>query len=1003
MENSALRIVNFCIFTIFFIISAALPAYSKGSQEAELIKADELIVNREFDAAVFLLTDYARRNPDKFDLAQERLQIILRVRDEFNRTADELIETLINEPENNEKILALSRHLYNLEDQDSPLLINFVARTREIAAFNVYRNRLRGIMERGRSLLDRGDSAGALQVYAQGMEFMQVEFYSTGFGANIENQARQETDRLNSMIASFQQTSSQLGTASAEYVRAVSNRDITGIPNITNRLTAAMDRFIALKQGFYTSADTFERILNNIRQNNPEMGDRNHLVFIIFVMNGRADESIQEGMFGAFDTYWANSVDLILNAVISYADNAKKSSISAISEKNYHSAAASVERISSYIDLTAQFFNRRRLLISGSNPQTITLYDNNILRADIPQFMETRALNESCNFLLKAANISVTQNIDRSSLSRWQEGRITAVYAMQNEQQTRNTIAGMQRSIESIRADAVRINTEINSYHNTAHIADALKAIDAVSVDFFSEELQSAARYYGIAHNALQKNLTAGTEQLERSRNYLNGESRTGENGETIVYRYPSEALQLLSAMLAETTANLQSTEPVLTLFRNEPKEIAQAPVIIRAGSEYQSIINQINNIRAQGQALSETARARSSQAESLKLEGERIFREAQAAFQRREYDAARERIQQADNRFNRSLEIQESASLRQMRDAQLISLGRAISAAQMEEIIAEVHALVNSARSAYFSSNFQQAEENLIRARNRWSITSPDEHEEVMYWLGIVRNALTVSSERTIPPTAPLYPEMSQLLSQAQRNYEEGMRFYNSGQRSRGLAKFDEARELTREVRLMFPLNQEAGILNLRIEQFLDPVAFNASFEQRMRSAITGTRQRSLEAYADIQNLAEINPRYPNLRTILSQAEIDIGLRPPPISPANIARSRELTSSARRIFDTSASSQYEIARTQLNEAILLNPENNEARLLRDRLLTRMYVPDTIILTNEDEAIYQRALREHNAGNNLVAWALTEELMKNPRNRNITKVVELQQRIRSVL
>jgi hypothetical protein len=169
------------------------------------------------------------------------------------------------------------------------------------------------------------------------------------------------------------------------------------------------------------------------------------------------------------------------------------------------------------------------------------------------------------------------------------------------------------------------------------------------------------------------------------------------------------------------------------------------------------------------------------------------------------------------------------------------------------------------------------------------------------------------------------------------------------------------------------------------------------------LNAAIAGTRQRSVQAFADLQNLAEINPGYPNMRGIIFQAEIDMGYRQPPVSPANIARSRDLTASALRILEANNAAQFNTAMAQIDEAIALNPENIEAPLVRDRLAGRMNVPGTIVLTSEDEAIYQLALRELNAGNNFAAFVHVERLMQNPRNRSITKVVELERRIRLVL
>jgi hypothetical protein len=594
-------------------------------------------------------------------------------------------------------------------------------------------------------------------------------------------------------------------------------------------------------------------------------------------------------------------------------------------------------------------------------------------------------------------------NIDRSSLTRWREGTINASQALNAEQQARNTITGMQNTINNIRTNADQINTEINTYHNVIYITNALTAVNVLYSQLLAEERQSAQRYYSIAYNSLQNNLTARKEALERGVKFLNGESRTNSNGIVTVLRYPAEALAELNAMLSALSVDLQNGNNILGQLTNESQNVSTDEEIASTRVKYQQAVNELNGIRTQGLASAETARSRSTQAEAFRQEGERLFREAQTAYQRQNYDLARERIQRASDRFSESLEIQESASMRQMRDTQLVNLGQQIAISENEAIIAEVRNLVNSARTLYFNGSFQQAEDSLTRARNRWRITNADDNEEIIYWLSIIRTAMSASSDRVIPPTAPLYAEMSQLLSQAQRNFDEGVRYINAGQRALGITKFDEARRLTGQVRLIFPVNQEAGLLELRIEQFLDPAAFNASFEQRMRNAVAGTKRRSIEAFADLQNLAEINPRYQNIRVIINQAEIDMGYRPQPPNPANIARSRELTASARRILDGNMTAQYEVALAQLNEAITLNSNNTEATQVRDRLLSRMSVPGGIVLSSEDEADYQRALRELNAGNNLAALSLVERLMQNPRNRNITKLVELQRRIQSVL
>ena len=989
------------LFFSFFLLAPLSPLFGSGRQQQELIRADELIDNRYYEEAILLLSDFTRRNPDYLDETQKRFRRIFQIREEFNSIADELINVLIEEPENDEKILELTLQLYTLENEDSPLMINFVARTHEIAKFNVNRNILYDIMARARSQIDSGNNYSALRTYTEGLVLMRDEFYSSNLQEDKKNETRRETDNIYSMLDFYNQASLLIKDLSSDYISAIGQRDIQGIIDIAEDLTPALNDYINLKHILDTAAGSFSRTLNEIRISDPDIGDRNHLAFVMVLMNGRANESAQEGMLGVFDAYWQSIVEPIFNAVTAYIERENNASVAAISREDFLSVYSPSDTINNFIEFAYDLFDRRRAFYELSNRQTITLRGKNILYSDIPHFTEITALKEASNLLYRAAGIGLRQEIDRSSIDRWLEGNITIIQALSGEQRTRAAINELKTEVEEIIAEANAVNSELNSYYSVTQITDALRSIQSINNFLVTEEYKSIQRYYNIAHINFQNNLTARSNELETGRRHIYGDERTGDI--LTALRYPTDAIPVLTSMIAAAEADHNNTSPFIQQYRNEPSAITSVPDIARTNADHLASISELTAIASEGRELLEIARNRAAQAEAYSQEGMRLFGEAQAALQRQDFSLARERIERASVRFSDSLNLQESAPVRQIRDVQLINFGQSVATAENQLVIADVRVMLNSARNLYFNGNFIQAEDSLVRARNRWHTTNADENEEVVLWLGIVRNALSASSGRVISPTAPLYPEMSQLLSQAHRNYEDGVRFINSGQRQLGLIRFDEARQLTREVKLVFPLNQEAGILDLRIEQFIDPPAFNASFEQRIREAITGTRQRSVESFADLQNLAAINPNYPNIRAIITQAEIDMGYRPPPPTAAEIARSNELTNSANRILETNLSAQFEVARLQLEEAIALNPENTEASRVRDRLLIRMSIPDTVILTMEDEAEYQRALRELNAGNILVSYAIVERLMQNPRNRNITKVVELQRRILSVL
>jgi adenosyl cobinamide kinase/adenosyl cobinamide phosphate guanylyltransferase len=994
MAKNARNLTIFSFFACFWLTAVLTPVYGAGGKDTDLSRADQLIAEREYDQAIQFLTEAARKNPNQFDQVQARLNQIYLAREEFNKTADELINLLLNDYDDDEKIdekiLALTIKLKSLENDNSPILVDFLSRIHEISLFNVSRNQLRRALERGREMLDRGDYEAALAAYAGGFVIMREEFYAANYSAAIHNQTRQETERLNTVTAAFRQTANQLETVTAEVTRAINSGQHGRVPEIMPRLISAIDAFIAQKQNIYAAAAALDRNLQSLQRANPTMGDRNHIAFILRVIYGRTDADIQEGILGAFDGLWNKATGSCLNAITQYYETTNNTALNSFNRQDYNGVANTLAGIAAYSDIIPIFFEKHRQLTQATTAQTVTFNGLTIPRDGLSHYLRLNSLIEASTALRQAANIPGREQYDRNTLVNLRNRRITAPEALAIEQRTRDYLLGQKNEIQTIRTRAVQIDTQISALQEFPYIKNAVSAIDALLARITTEEQQSAQRYYNIAQSDLEHNIAQMKVQMEKARSLMEGE-----------LRYPAEALQELTPMLASANQDIERGSTLLTQLRNEPPGIASNAEIRTLSNRYQTSVNELTTIRDQGQTMAATARSRAAQAESLRREGERLFAEAQTAYQRQNYETSVERIDRASQRFDESLALQESAEVREFRDTQLGRLGQQIAAAQNETILVEVRNLVNSARNSYFEGNFQRAEDNLLRAQNRWRLIYLEDDDEITHWLNMVQRAMSASSARVIPPTAPLYPEMSQLLSQARRNYDEGVRLINTGQRERGISKFDEARVQTREVKLMFPVNQEAGILELRMEQFTDPRAFNAAFEQRLATARAGTQRRSIQAYADLLNLAEINPNYPGIRNIVTQAEIDMGIRPPPTPQADIVRSRELTASATHILETNNVSQFPAAIILINEAIRLDSGNTNAPRIKDRLLSRTNTNETrtAVLSREDEAQYATAVRELQAGNNLIAYGIVERLLQKPENRSVTKLIDLQRRI----
>ncbi|MDR0586065.1 MAG: hypothetical protein LBG26_02380, partial [Treponema sp.] len=353
---------------------------------------------------------------------------------------------------------------------------------------------------------------------------------------------------------------------------------------------------------------------------------------------------------------------------------------------------------------------------------------------------------------------------------------------------------------------------------------------------------------------------------------------------------------------------------------------------------------------------------------------------------------------------FDSSLIIEDSPPVRQTRDAIIPQLDAEIARLENEAVIRDVNELIASARLDFNQGNFDIAEEKLVRAENRWKTTQTVENQEIRNWINIIQGALSSRSGRTIPPTAPLYAEMSQLLSEAHKNYDEGLYYFGANRRNDGLVRFNNAREKTQKVKLVYPLNEAAGLLELRMDREQDPRAFEQGFSTRLQNAIAGTRQRSWQSFADLQNLFVINPNYPNQAAIMYDAEVAMGIRLPPPDPAMVAESNRLTAQARAIINSNTTNEINLRQAQemANRALEYNPNNEEAARLASEAAVRIGGASSIF-DHETELKYNRAVELFQQNNIPEAYRIALEIIDDPRYRNNSRILDLLQRIRANL
>jgi hypothetical protein len=988
--------------------TALSPVYAGGGKDPELSRADELIKDKLYDQAIVLLSEYIKTNPDKFDYAQRRLQKIIRLREDYNAIAQTLLDVIENQPEDVDRIYALTTQLENMASPQNTATQDFIRRVRVLAEFTINRRRLERILADGRALLDREDYVGAMRAYAGGLDIYREAFFNAGYGELVENQVNAGIQNINAGIDALAALNDPVRAAvtSLEELSARDSPDITQIRNVYQRLQPELNQVAALKNSLIATESYFEKQLALIREQDPSLGDRSFLSFAGWLLRGRSSD-IQEGMIGAAAGLWMNAAGRYERSFAALTDRMYRTAYTSAANREYTAALSQFRAAAGYIELPRESVKAWNQFREGENVPVREIFDQPVVPEKTGDYFRYEAMSRAVGLIVEAETLGERfLNAAEGEDQSWPFG--AAANAMQSELAAQRSFADLHNQV-LVLSDRVDEEARLLEEYNNAtvrapmpsYMRDARAIVSGLDSDIAFQINNASARRYAIANRELERRLTQRRSQFEEGNNLLLGHEKEVAGG-IITAKYPVEAAAVLTRMEQDIAADLEIGTVLMTQYKRENPQVLASPQMQEMYNSAQSLVNRIESLQTEGHSRGETARNLAAQAEALRIDGDRLYQEAVAALGRNNFDVARDRLTRTGDRYDASLAIEESDSLRNIRDTRLLNLGAEITRLENERIIREVRELVTSARTSYFAGNFEPAEEMLVRAQNRWRVTNPETNAEVDYWLTIVRGALNLRSGRTIPPTAPLYPEMSQLLSEAKKNYDEGVRFFNASRRQEGLARFTAAREKTREVKLLFPINEDAGLLDLRMDQVTDPRAFDASFRQRLDNAVAGTERKSTEAYADLQNLAAINPRYPGMRAILDRAEIAMGIRPPPPDPRDLAQSEQLTAQALVIINDNLRTQFEVARTQLTQAIRLDPNNSRAQEAMDRVQTMIGGGDTIVLSSAVEAEYQRAVRELQQGNTINAMVIVQQLLQDSRNRT-GRILDLQRRIESML
>ena len=1003
------RIKRFVFFLILIFSAFSLPLFGQG-EEMSLQEIDALIKQTEYDRALAELSAYMKKYPDHLDSAQRRVDAIMRARSYYTRLANELIDVLENEPENAEKKLAIIKELESLEKNPSQEHLAFIKQAKSAAEFAYYRAQFRRIMEEGAKNAQAQKYADALAAIQGGFYMYRDEFYDEN-PASTTRPVTKIVEGISADCQSYLALRSGLNDACKAFVQAVESGNIQSAERTKRNFFAQMEAFAAVRNKIVLAGERLSETFALLKKSNPDLTEASYLSFMSRFSLGIA--SIPDsGLLGAMDFEWNSILETSQKAVHKTVD------------KKFGEALASAPLQKAMESSFAPDYPR---LVDAASFAGLGLEV-----CGLEKFRRGRvgkagaALGEICLASMSAAQkFSAGEKSSVENLNGFKaaKARLAALQAPANPLldareggSYANGLLDVLKSLEGARAAASAALTEAwhLDYKNKFEAKPTQgegdkKTLDGAAVLARAWGYAGAAAFYQGVNSLVQDSAFAASESAWKSfeGNALQvagaviSESQNlyAAAEERLQSHYPDQAIKKTD----EAQRGLAADRGILTLAR---KRLLDGNARgSEAFAKTEEALASLDRLAAQGQSIAARARQEVLLAQSAKSQADEIYRRAQAGFRSENFAKARNDLQRARELYNESLGHQESEELRALSDKNLADLGQRINDAENKIVVTEVRALKTRAKNEYYAGNFESAESLLNRARSRWAVTNVEEDEEIKNLTLLVQNALSMKTGREIKPTAPLYPEMSQILSNARQYFDQGSKLIKGGKRDEALPILAEAKKKLQELQLIYPLNQEAALLTLRIDELVDPAQFNETFGRRVQAARQNVKVAATQrqAYSDLLDLAQIRPDYPGLKKLIYDVEIEIGVRQKPVDQSSLRRSDALAKEAKKLYDGARGNEGVLrdALARLDQAIALNPNNEAAITLKDRIQIAVGGKAAVVLSSADEASYNKAIQELRANNVVGAYTIVERLLQNPANRRSSKILDLQKQVQA--
>ncbi|MFW5826670.1 MAG: hypothetical protein ACOCU4_01185 [Alkalispirochaeta sp.] len=984
------------LITAILLFSVGALVSAGGQREDPVRRARELVSENRINDAILLLEQAVREDPDRIQDAEALMRTIREIRGEYNVLFEQLIDNLINNPDDIERTLQIIDQMEDLDEFPNERVVEQVQDARIVAQLAFDRNLFNQRMDEARTLLQQGDYVAAVNIYRELDSLQRERFEERGYGdifiSNV-NRLVEEIDAVaidfSQVLPSYQQAGRQVLQQAENDILTLGEDDLTPFFSQAERVASILDRA-------ETTAQELAVTRSQVPLQFPDDPVDWYLNFQDMIARGRGEYREEEGVLFAVRDAYRGTVGQL-------AETGRTQT-----EELFELAAGDFEadRFSRGQDRyatasqTAALWERAEMVELGifeSEPDLATAVDSAGAGEAAPAVAARarRRVSESLVELGSVMSGFVERSLDRDATLFSLRSQLDSVQATVGTLQSGRS--ELEEAIEPIQAlptaSMVQSTEEVISRSRRRWEESIARAMD--------RERQLVVAISTSQTEGFVSEFEELDEQMAELEPLNQGiEEQTGDD-ETAVrtVRYPDDALEgyeEVNERLAEMDTTLADADEELA---GANEYVLESPLVQDERERLADLRERNTQLLNESNRGINDAESLIAQAEEAAEQADDLIADTRAAIAAGQIEPARNNYAAARDAFLASLELRENPDLRDESDAIIQQVGDELQELENVIVVRQVRELITRAEDLYGQDNYVGARDALLEAQETWAQTNVEPNSEVERLLRLVTAALSLEEGRELTATDPLYPILGNYLSIAREDFNAGVAAYDSGNEQRGDELFDRTIENLRNIRDVRPLNWDARILELRIAQVRNEDDFDEVFASRYEQAVSRLDEAGpLEVYSELEVLAEINPDYPGIQAQIRELEIALNLRENPVDQANINRSRELFQRAQQL-STGSRDQAAVAVSLLEDAVDANPNNSDAKFLLDQLRIRLGGQSTVALTSADEQQYRRAQTLFSQGRALQALQITERLLQDAENRTYPPLVELRRRI----